>query len=62
MTSVVVATILVAGALVLPYNYAMAHKSIDMNSIKVQIEKKIHQEVSSHAKGGNANGGHGGHA
>ena len=62
--SVVVATILVAGALVLPYNYAMAtHKSkqsihVDITSIKSKIE----QTVKSHARGGDANGGSGGSA
>ena len=39
IASVVVATVLVAGALVLPYNYAMAKNSLNLNSIKVQVEK-----------------------
>ena len=66
MSSMVVATILVVGALVLPYNYAMAgarhsvKSSFDFTSIKVNLEKKIKQQVESHAKGGDANGGSGG--
>ena len=69
MSSVVVATILVVGALVLPYNYAMAgarhsnsKSSFDFTSIKVNLEKKIKQQVESHARGGDANGGGGGSA
>src|SRR2546426_11047474 len=68
MSSLVVATILVVGALVLPYNYAMASRhlniksSFDPTSIKVSIEKKIKQ-AESHERGttgGDANGGAGG--
>ena len=50
----------------LPYNYAMAgarhsvKSSFDFTSIKVNLEKKIKQQVESHAKGGDANGGSGG--
>jgi len=69
--SIAVATILVAGALVLPYNYAMAggsynkHKqsssNIQLTSINIKkTVDAIKQKVQSEAKGGNANGGKGG--
>ena len=70
IASIAVATILVAGALVLPYNYAMAggyskHKqsssSIKITSINIKKSvDAIKQKVQSEAKGGNANGGKGG--
>ena len=73
--SIAVATILVAGALVLPYNYAMAggsngnnkHKpsSSNIKITSINIKKSvdaIKQKVQSEAKGGNANGGDGGNA
>lgn len=52
--SLVVATILVAGVLVLPYNYAIAHKGeigmgASIKSIETEIQKKIKQETASHA-------------
>ena len=73
IASIAVATILVAGALVLPYNYAMAggssgnnkHKqsssSIKITSINIKKSvDAIKQKIQSEAKGGNANGGKGG--
>src|SRR3982074_456 len=61
--SVVVAAILVAGTLVLPYSYAMARSHGSSNSLSLSIQKSveaIHQKVVSVAKGGSANGGKGG--
>ncbi|HET7149068.1 MAG TPA: hypothetical protein VFI73_11270 [Candidatus Nitrosopolaris sp.] len=56
--SVVVATMLVAGALVFPYNHVMAsgkNKNHDASHSNTAISI-----VHSHAKSGNANGGSGG--
>ena len=63
--SVVVAAILVAGTLVLPYSYAMARShgfsSINIKSIDVRKSvDTIHQKVVSVKKGGSANCGKGG--
>ena len=70
IASVVVATILVAGALVLPYNYAMAggngsnhQPSKHIQLTKIDIKKSVQaikEKVKSKARGGNANGGTGG--
>ncbi len=70
IASVVVATILVAGALVLPYNYAMAggngsnhQPSKHIQLTKIDIKKSVQAiklKVESKARGGNANGGAGG--
>jgi uncharacterized protein YpiB (UPF0302 family) len=65
MASIVAVTILIAGGLVFPYNYANArthykgiidepnaHKSskIIMN-LEAEAEKKINQEIHSHSEG-----------
>jgi hypothetical protein len=67
--SIAVATVLVAGALVLPYNYAMAgfKKPSDFKITKISIKKtdikKIAKnKVESEAKAGSANGGDSGPA
>jgi uncharacterized membrane protein YgcG len=53
--SVVVATMFVAGALVFPYNHAMAGKNQDASHSNTSTSI-----VHSHAKSGNANGANGG--
>jgi hypothetical protein len=58
ISSIVVATVLVAGVLVLPSNYVMAgHSSFHIN---IDIKKIIENSVKSHAEGGAGIGGSGG--
>jgi hypothetical protein len=53
MTNKTTITNIVAGALVFPYNHAMAGKNHDASKSNTSI-------VHSHVKGGDANGGNGG--